>query len=72
MSASIDEVGLLAPVSADAPCGPDLDAEGDPEFMNFMAAIEGQLPAAFFVECNFQVTHGNITCKKQPPEPITI
>jgi type VI secretion system protein ImpA len=48
MSASIDEVGLLAPVSADAPCGPDLDAEGDPEFMNFMAAIEGQLPAAFF------------------------
>jgi type VI secretion system protein ImpA len=39
---------LLAPVSADAPCGPDLDAEGDPEFMNFMAAIEGQLPAAFF------------------------
>jgi type VI secretion system protein ImpA len=48
MSATIDEVDLLAPVSADAPCGPDLDAEGDPEFMNFMAAIEGQLPAAFF------------------------
>jgi type VI secretion system protein ImpA len=48
MSASIDLVGLLAPVSADAPCGPDLDAEGDAEFMNFMAAIEGQLPTAFF------------------------
>jgi type VI secretion system protein ImpA len=48
MNVSIDPVSLLAPVSADAPCGPDLEAEGDAEFMNFMAAIEGQLPAAFF------------------------
>ena len=38
----------LAPISADAPCGPDLDLEGDPDFMNFLAAIEGQFPASYF------------------------
>jgi type VI secretion system protein ImpA len=43
-----DDAGFLADVSADAPCGPDLEAEGDAEFMNFMATIEGQLPAAYF------------------------
>ena len=48
MSESIDETSALPPISAEAPCGPDLDAEGDAEFMNFMAATEGQLPAAFF------------------------
>ena len=48
MSEAIDDAGLLAPVSEEAPCGPDLDAEGDPAFLNFMAATEGQLPAAFF------------------------
>jgi type VI secretion system protein ImpA len=48
MTESIDEASYFAPISVEAPCGPDLDAEGDPEFMNFMAAIEGQLPAAFF------------------------
>jgi type VI secretion system protein ImpA len=48
VSESLDETSALAPISAEAPCGPDLDAEGDAEFMNFMAATEGQLPAAFF------------------------
>jgi type VI secretion system protein ImpA len=48
MTESIDEIGALTPISPEAPCGPDLDAEGDAEFMNFMAATEGQLPAAFF------------------------
>jgi type VI secretion system protein ImpA len=38
----------LPPVSEEAPCGPDLDLEGDAEFMNFMATVEGQLPAAYF------------------------
>jgi len=40
--------GTLEPISAEAPCGPDLDLEGDPEFLNFMAATEGQLPGSFF------------------------
>ena len=47
MTETDDDAGL-APVSAEEPCGPDLDAEGDPEFMNFMATIEGQLPDSFF------------------------
>jgi type VI secretion system protein ImpA len=38
----------LAPISDEAPCGPDLDAEGDAEFMNFLAAYEGQLPDSYF------------------------
>jgi type VI secretion system protein ImpA len=35
-------------VSEDDPCGPDLDLEGDTEFMNFIAATEGQLPASYY------------------------
>jgi type VI secretion system protein ImpA len=35
-------------VSADDPCGPDLDLEGDADFMNFVAATEGQLPASYY------------------------
>ena len=40
--------GELAPVSPEAPCGPDLDAEADLDFMNFVAAVDGQLPSSFF------------------------
>jgi type VI secretion system protein ImpA len=35
-------------VSEDDPCGPDLDLEGDTDFMNFIAAAEGQLPASYY------------------------
>jgi type VI secretion system protein ImpA len=35
-------------VSEDDPCGPDLDLRGDTEFMNFIAATEGQLPASYY------------------------
>ena len=38
----------LAPISDEAPCGPDLDAAGDLDFMNFLAANEGQLPDSYF------------------------
>jgi type VI secretion system protein ImpA len=34
----------LASVSPDDPCGPDLDFDGDAEFLNFFAATEGILP----------------------------
>ncbi len=37
-----------APISDEAFCGPDLDLDGDMEFMNFVSAIDGQLPASFF------------------------
>jgi type VI secretion system protein ImpA len=35
-------------VAEDDPCGPDLDLAGDTEFMNFIAATEGQLPASYY------------------------
>jgi type VI secretion system protein ImpA len=34
----------LPPVDVDDPCGPDLDAEGDSEFMNYLLATEALLP----------------------------
>jgi type VI secretion system protein ImpA len=46
--ASIDFEALKAPVSESEPCGPDLDLEGDPEYMNYVARAEGLLPAMFF------------------------
>jgi len=48
MAATLDKLPTLAPISAEAPCGPDLDAAGDGEFMNFLAAAEGRLPSAYF------------------------
>jgi type VI secretion system protein ImpA len=48
MAETPDELTPLAPISAEAPCGPDLDAEGDGEFLNFLAAAEGYLPSSFF------------------------
>jgi type VI secretion system protein ImpA len=38
----------LPPVSPEDPCGPDLDLEGDADFLNFVAATEGQLPASYY------------------------
>ena len=42
------DTAALPPVSPDDPCGPDLDLEGDAEFMNFMAATEGHLPTGSY------------------------
>ena len=42
------DAASLPLVSADEPCGPDLDLEGDIEFMNFVAAMEGVLPRSFY------------------------
>jgi type VI secretion system protein ImpA len=39
---------LCTPFSATDPCGPDLDMEGDSEYLNFFAAVEGVLPITFF------------------------
>jgi len=38
-----------APLSPDDPCGPDLDFEGDADFLNFMAMSDGLLPKAFYI-----------------------
>ncbi|WP_176223032.1 type VI secretion system ImpA family N-terminal domain-containing protein [Aurantimonas sp. 22II-16-19i] len=42
-----DETALLAPLSPDEPCGPDLVAAGDPQVLTFRDRIEALLPASF-------------------------
>jgi type VI secretion system protein ImpA len=39
---------LCVPLSEVDPCGPDLDAAGDAEYLNFFASAEGVLPTSFF------------------------
>jgi type VI secretion system protein ImpA len=39
---------LSRPLSSESACGPDLDLEGDADFMNFLARAEGILPGTFF------------------------
>ena len=46
--ALIDFDVLRAPLAEDAPCGPDLDQEGDTQYLNRMAEIEGMLPASYY------------------------
>jgi type VI secretion system protein ImpA len=48
--ASIDpEVAkLCVPLAEDDPCGPDLDLDGDADYLNFFAQTEGLLPSSFF------------------------
>jgi type VI secretion system protein ImpA len=39
---------LLAPLSDDLPCGPDLKAEDDADFMDYYYGVEGRMPERFF------------------------
>jgi type VI secretion system protein ImpA len=48
MVETLDESNALPPVSAEDPCGPDLDLAGDPIFLNYLAATEGQLPTTSY------------------------
>lgn len=43
------DADALPPISAEEPCGPDLDLEGDAEFLNFIAATEGLLPRNYYI-----------------------
>lgn len=47
--ATIDFAALIAPAAEVGPCGPDLEAAGDADFMHLLARAEGILPSAFFV-----------------------
>jgi type VI secretion system protein ImpA len=47
MDASVAAPDEVPPISAEQPCGPDLDAEGDPDFLNFLAEIDAKLPATY-------------------------
>lgn len=46
--AGLELENLIAPVSPDDLCGPDLDLDGDPDYMNFVAGTEGRLPSSYF------------------------
>lgn len=48
--ADIDLETLTAPIDDASPCGPDLEAEDDDAYANFMAASEMSLPDQYFVE----------------------
>lgn len=39
---------LARPLTPDAPCGPDLDADGDIQYLNFFAGAEPILPSSYF------------------------
>jgi type VI secretion system protein ImpA len=45
---SVDFENLTRPISATSPCGPDLDAEGHIDFLNFFASVESVLPQSYF------------------------
>jgi type VI secretion system protein ImpA len=47
--AVLDWEFLTKPLSTEAPCGPDLDLDGDADFLNFLANAESQLPKSYFV-----------------------
>ena len=46
--ASIDFAALTQPLSDADPCGPDLDFDGDDDYLNFVANLEGLMPRSFF------------------------
>lgn len=48
MALALDPATLVAPLSSADPCGPDLDEEGDLEFLNQVAHAEALLPSSFF------------------------
>lgn len=39
---------LCAPISESDPCGPDLESQSDPDYLNFFAQVDGILPTTFF------------------------
>ena len=45
----IDFKKLAEPLSASDPCGPDLDYEGDDDYLDFLATAEMSLPSSFFM-----------------------
>lgn len=48
MALDFDLTRVIEPVAPDAPCGPDLDLAGDPDYMHFVAGVEIRLPESFF------------------------
>jgi type VI secretion system protein ImpA len=59
----LDVALLTQPIAADDPCGPDLDAIGDVEYLNFFAGAESLLPMSFFEVVNANGERGRFDPK---------
>jgi type VI secretion system protein ImpA len=59
----LDVASLIQPVTADDPCGPDLDATGDLQYLNFFAAAEPLLPKSYFEVVNANGERGRFDPK---------
>lgn len=59
----LDVASLTHPVAADDPCGPDLDAIGDVQYLNFFAGAESLLPMSFFEVVNANGERGRFDPK---------
>jgi type VI secretion system protein ImpA len=63
----IDLELLAKPIPGDDPCGPDLDGEGDINYLNFFASAEPLLPMSYF---DVKDSEGNI--KRFDPNSIKL
>ncbi|MEZ0080594.1 hypothetical protein ABIF72_003068 [Bradyrhizobium japonicum] len=59
----LDVTSLTQPIAADDPCGPDLDAIGDVQYLNFFAGAESLLPMSFFEVVNANGERGRFDPK---------
>ncbi|WP_315832424.1 ImpA family type VI secretion system protein [Bradyrhizobium prioriisuperbiae] len=59
----LDLEALTQPVSGDDPSGPDLDAAGDIQYLNFFAAAEPLLPMSYFDVVNANGVRGRFDPK---------
>ncbi|MGY0575478.1 type VI secretion system ImpA family N-terminal domain-containing protein [Bradyrhizobium sp. RDM12] len=59
----LDVASLTQPVTADDPCGPDLDASGDIQYLNFFAGAESLLPMSYFEVVNANGERGRFDPK---------
>ncbi len=48
--AALNFSAFAKPISASDPCGPDLDLEGDDDFMNCLAQADAALPTQYYVQ----------------------
>jgi len=59
----LDVTSLTQPIAPDDPCGPDLDAAGDVQYLNFFAAAESLLPMSYFEVVNANGERGRFDPK---------
>lgn len=63
----IDLKLLIKPIAGEDPCGPDLDSEGDLNYLNFFASGEALLPMSYF-----DVKDANGNSKRFDPNSIDL